>query len=372
MSDKTKTPLIIVTGPTASGKSSVGVELALKINGAVVSADSVQVYRGMDIGSAKISEEEMKGVKHFLISELEPDEPFNVSEFVTMAEAAISRITDAGMLPIVVGGTAFYIQALLKGVVFDESTGEDRGFRKDCEEFLDSPDEKKWERIFGKYFADIIGHADESLFRDMTIRKPVISDGLNDKRSGFQDFYARETSLYTFLKYIDPVYATSTHMNNNKRVIRALEYFKATGERFSDYNMREAGRESKYDFFYFVLEDDRTALYERINARVDKMISDGLEAEVRQLLSRGFDPGLKSMQSIGYKEMVDYINEECSFGSAVESIKQNTRHFAKRQMTWFRREKDVIPIDIREHGYDAGRIAEYIFVKVCQMGTVPI
>ena len=360
MSGKIKNPLIIVTGPTASGKSDVGVELALKLNGAVVSADSVQVYKGMDIGSAKISKAQMKGVKHFLISELEPDEPFNVSEFVTMAEAAISRIKEAGMIPIVVGGTAFYIQALIKGVVFDESTGEDTGFRKDCEEFLDSPDEKKWEWVFGKYFADIIDRDNKSSAHDMTIGKTSTSDSLSDKYAIFRNFYAREASLYAFLKHIDPVYAKSTHMNNNKRVIRALEYFKATGERFSDYNMREAGRESKYDFFYFVLEDDRTALYERINARVDKMISDGLEAEVRQLLSRGFDPGLKSMQSIGYKEMVDHISGGCDLEMAVDAIKQNTRHFAKRQLTWFRREKDVRPVDIREFGHDPKRIAEYI------------
>jgi len=362
MSEKTKKPLIIVTGPTATGKSSVGVELALKINGSVVSADSVQVYRGMDIGSAKISKEEMKGVKHFLISELDPDEPFNVSEFVTMAQEAINRIYAAGMIPIVVGGTAFYIQALLKGVVFDEDSGEDKNFRTDCEEFLQNPDEKRWEDLFGKYFADIVSVNKESGVADARVCETA--DNLRDVMPCLQGFFAQKASLYALLKHIDPAYAKSTHMNNYKRVIRALEYFKATGERFSDYNMREAVRESEYDYLYFVLEDDRKALYERINERVDGMISEGLEDEVRCLLSRGFGPNLKSMQSIGYKEMAAYINGESGFEAAVEAIKQNTRHFAKRQMTWFRRERDVIPVDIREYGYDAGMIAEYMRLKM--------
>ena len=338
-----KRPLVIITGPTASGKSGVGVELARMINGAVVSADSVQIYRGMDIGSAKVTVEEMKGVEHFLISELNPDEEFNVSVFVNMAEEAIERIYGSGRTPIIVGGTAFYIQALLKGVVFDEETGADEDFRRDCEEVYEDPDSGKWEKFSGKYF-------------------DKFTSAVRDNRVCSGDpFSGHEYPLYGLLKITDPEYAGTLHPNNRKRVIRALEYFKATGEKYSEYNKREESRESRFDHHYFVLEDDRTALYDRINRRVDEMITAGLENEVRGLLEKGYGPELKSMQSIGYKEMCSYIAGEYSLEATIDAIKQNTRHFAKRQMTWFRREKDVIPLDVGNYGYVAEKVACGIF-----------
>lgn len=357
MSLPQKKPLIIVTGPTASGKSGVGVELALKLNTSVISADSVQIYKGMDIGSAKITAEEMKGVKHYLISELEPDALFNVSEFVSMARPVINSMHEAGKTPVMVGGTAFYIQALLKGVEFDEATGADDIFRRDCEELLKEPDKEKWEELFNKHFDG----------RNIFIRdsgrggeEPAKPGENKNTEPAPEEIYAGTGTLYEMLKLTDPVYAQIVHANNNKRVIRALEYCKATGERFSDYNKREAARESDYDFFYYVLEDDRADLYDRINKRVDEMMEAGLEDEVRRLLAAGYGSELKSMQSIGYKEMISYIEGRCSLDAAVEAIKQNTRHFAKRQITWFRRERDVIPVDIRKYDYDALRIAEMI------------
>lgn len=380
-----KRPLVIITGPTASGKSSVGVELARMINGAVVSADSVQIYRGMDIGSAKITAEEMKGVEHFLISELDPDEEFNVSVFVDMAENAIERIYGSGSIPIIVGGTAFYIQALLKGVVFDEETGADEEFRRDCEEVYENPDSNRWEEFLGKYFDKFTSTARDNrvcsenpltdsmnategspqmpcivwLAQDRALNGNITSAGylLSD------DLYDQEYPVYELLKMVDPEYAGTLHPNNRKRVIRALEYFKATGEKYSEYNKREESRESRFDHHYFVLEDDRAALYDRINKRVDEMITAGLEAEVKGLLEKGYSQEIKSMQSIGYKEMCLYIAGECSLESAVDAIKQNTRHFAKRQMTWFRREKDVITVETNNFCYEADKIAEKIFLQ---------
>lgn len=335
MSEIKDKPLIIVTGPTASGKSGVGISTALLTDGEVISADSVQIYRGMDIGSAKISPDEMMGVKHHLIDKLEPDEPFNVSEFVTMAEAAVKNIYEKGKQPIVVGGTAFYIQAFLKGVAFDEETGADEAFRRDCEELFISDDKGCRLHFLNKYFAD---------------------DELPQKLT--DSFIVSQNPLYLLLRFKDPEYADVVHTNNRKRIIRALEYNKATGERFSLYNEREAKKGSRFFNRYFVLTDDREKLYERINKRVDKMIADGLEAEVRGLLEAGYDRNLKSMQSIGYKEMCAYINGECSLESAVDAIKQNTRHFAKRQMTWLRKEKDAIPLDVSVYDYDPQIIAK--------------
>ena len=334
MTEYEKKRLIIITGPTACGKSETAVLLAQKTGGMIISADSVQIYKGMDIGSAKISNADMKGIPHFLIDCLEPDMPFNVSEFTEMAEDAIEKIYAAGAVPIVVGGTAFYIQALLKGVEFSEETGADDSFRRGAEDFYRHPDEEKWSHLHREYFSGE--------------KAPL---------------YSGEDSLYELLRTVDTGSCETIHKNNHKRVIRALEYYKATGEPFSEYNKREGEKRSKYDHSYFVLTDDRESLYGRINDRVDKMIADGLEGEVRGLLDSGYGRELKSMKSIGYKEMCDYIFGDCTFDAAVEAIKQNTRHFAKRQMTWFRREKDVIPVDIRESGYDPEKIADYIYTQ---------
>ena len=340
MSEVMKKKLIIVTGPTASGKSDVAVELALRLGGMIVSADSVQVYRGMDIGSAKITESEMRGVKHFLIDALAPDESFNVSAFVSLAREAMDSVYAAGAVPIIAGGTAFYIQALLKGVEFSEDTGADEVFRKEAEGLLAASDDSDRKAFFLKYFAGF------------------------EKCSGVDFSLPSDDFLYELLGRVDPEYCESIHKNNHKRMIRALEYFKATGEAFSEYNKREACKESEYDYSYFVLTDSRERLYERINKRVDGMVEAGLEDEVRRLRDEGYSRALPSMQSIGYKEMFSYIEGECSFERAVEEIKKNTRHFAKRQLTWFRRERDVIEVDVEACSYNAGRVADVIMERV--------
>lgn len=296
--------LIIISGPTAVGKTDISIKLAKRIGGEIISADSVQVYRGMDIGSAKITEQEMQGVKHYLVDCLNPDEPFDVSVFQKLAKTAVAQIYEHGKIPIIVGGTAFYIQALLYDINFDEEE-HDKSYR----EFLDQYDEKY---------------------------------------------------LYDMLTQIDPVYAISVHMNNKKRVIRALEYNHFTGNLFSEYNQEQAQKEAVYDFSYFVLNDKRERLYEKIDKRVDIMVNSGLVDEVRSLRDGGYSRDLVSMQGIGYKEICAYLDGECSLEEAIEDIKKNTRHFAKRQLTWFRHENGVRFINKDEFGYDDDKIVEYM------------
>ena len=310
-----KRKLVILTGPTAVGKSELGIRLAKEIGGEIISADSMQVYRGMDIGTAKLTEPEMQGVKHYLINVLEPDEEFNVSYFTDSANEALDKIYAAGNLPIVVGGTAFYIQALLKQVDFSEESGKDEALRARLE--------------------------------------------------------AKDTDeLYGELHKVDPESCGIIHKNNRKRIIRALEYFYMTGEKISVHNEREKKKEPEFDFAYFVLTDDRKKLYDRINARVDKMLEAGLEDEVRALKGAGYSPGLTSMQGIGYKEMLSYLSGEMSLEETRELIKKNTRHFAKRQLTWFRKESDVIWIDYSKTGTDAEVLLDIIKSNLRERGII--
>lgn len=285
-----KAPLVIVTGPTAVGKTAISIALAKKIGGEIISADSMQVYRHMDIGSAKVTPEEMEGVPHHLIDICDPAEDYNVVAFQKSCKAAIAEILERGKIPILAGGTGFYIQAVLRDIDFTENR-EEPLFRKSLEE-------------------------------EAVQRGPQV--------------------LHDRLAQVDPQAAKKIPAGNVKRVIRALEFFHLTGQKISEHNEREKERGDAYNACYFVLDDDRNRLYERIDLRVDQMLEKGLVEEVEKLKAMGCVRGMTSMQGIGYKEILDYLNGECTLEEAVYRIKRDTRHFAKRQLTWFRREPEVI------------------------------
>ena len=297
--------LIVLTGPTAAGKTKLSIALAKRIGAEIISADSMQVYRGMDIGSAKIRPEEMEGVKHHLIDVLDPSQPFDVVQFQRLAKEAIDEITGRGRIPVIVGGTGFYIQSVIYDIDFGsgDSDDSDRSFRRMLEE-----------------------------------KDPYV--------------------LHAMLEKADPEAALAIHPNNVRRTIRALEYLQQTGGKISEHNRREREKESPYQLRYFVLTEDRARIYERIDRRVDRMLEEGLENEVRTLVKQGMTSGMTSMKGLGYAEMLRYLSGEIPYEEAVRLIKRNTRHFAKRQLTWFRREKNVIWIDRGEYGCDDGRILE--------------
>lgn len=288
-----KKPLIILTGPTAVGKTKASIGLAKAVGGEIISADSMQVYRGMDIGSAKIRPEEMEGIPHYLIDVLDPKEEFHVVRFQEMAKQAMEEIYAKGKIPILAGGTGFYIQSVLYDIDFTENDG-DPLFRREMEEL-------------------------------------AVQEGA--------------LVLHGRLREVDPQAAEQIHANNVKKVIRALEFYHKTGTKISEHNAREREKESPYQFAYFVLTDDRKRLYERIDRRVDQMMEEGLLDEVKQLRRRGLDRTYVSMQGLGYKEILASLEGEYSLEEAVRIIKRDTRHFAKRQITWFKRERDVIWID---------------------------
>lgn len=299
-----KKPLVILTGPTAVGKTALSIALAKSINGEIVSADSMQVYRHMDIGSAKITAEEMAGVPHHLIDVMEPTEAFNVVVFQKLAKAAMEEIYGHGHIPILVGGTGFYIQAVLYDIDFTEND-EDPSLRRELEELA--------------------------------------------RKEGPE-------VLYEKLKSVDPAACESIHAHNVKRVIRALEFYEKTGQRISGHNEVQRQNASPYRFAYFVLNDRREEIYKRIDARVDQMMAAGLVEEVQALKEMGCTKDMVSMQGLGYKEILRCLEGELSQEEAVYLIKRDTRHFAKRQLTWFRREKDVIWVeksDIDQNGRNA-------------------
>ena len=279
--------LIVLTGPTAVGKTDLSIKLAKAVNGEIISADSIQVYKDMNIGSAKITEEEMQGVPHHLIDVLSPEEDFNVVCFKNMADKAIKEIYERGHIPIITGGTGFYIQAVLNDIDFKEN--EDDGYRA----YL------------------------ENLAREKG-----------------------EIYLHDMLKKVDEKSAEVIHFNNVKKVIRALEYYHQTGEKISEHNENERAKKSPYNFAYFVLDCEREKLYKRIEKRVDIMIEQGLVDEVKSLLDKyNLSSDSVSLQGLGYKEIYAYLMGEISLDEAIYIIKRDTRHFAKRQLTWFRREK---------------------------------
>ncbi len=285
-------PMVILTGPTAVGKTALSIRLAKAIGGEIISADSMQVYQKMNIGTAKIKTDEMEGIPHYLVDVLDPAEEFHVARFQKMAKEALQNIYGKGKIPLVVGGTGFYIQSLLYDIDFEEE-------EQDVE------------------------------YREM-LWKMSREEG--------------NEALHRMLSQKDPVSAQKIHPNNVKRVIRALEFYRLNGYPISEHNEKESQKESPYQFAYFVLNQDRKKLYERIDQRVDLMMEAGLLKEVQDLKEEGYGKSLVSMQGIGYKEIYEYLEGSLTLDQAVDLIKKDTRHFAKRQLTWFGREKDVIMI----------------------------
>lgn len=313
-----KKPLVILTGPTAVGKTALSLKLARAIGAEIISADSMQVYRGMDIGSAKIPLSEREGIPHHLLDIKDPREPFDVTEFVRLAKAAAEEIRGRGHIPLVAGGTGFYIQALLKDIDFSE--GEQNGaLRRELEAF--------------------------------------------EQREGAE-------ALHRLLEREDPEAAAQIHPNNVKRVIRALEYIRGSGRSITLANAEQSLKESPYDFAYFVLDRPREELYARIDARVDEMMSGGLLREVEGLRAQGLARGLTSMQGLGYKELLDYFDGLLTLEEAVTRIKTETRHFAKRQLTWFRREKDVIWLEKEDFPTEELQLA-YMLEVLSEKGILP-
>lgn len=306
-------PLVIISGPTAAGKTHISIELAKRINGSIISADSMQVYKGMDIGSAKIKPEEMCGIDHYLIDELSPFDEFNVVVFKEMALKAISEIRSKGKIPIVVGGTGFYIQALLYDIDFSQSNGENTELRK------------RLHKDFDEKGADY---------------------------------------LFERLKEVDYESSLVIHPNNVNKVIRAIEFYEETGTKISSHNELMHQKDSPYNFAYFVLTKNRENLYEAIDRRVDKMISDGLLKEVTALKEMGLSKDNISMLGLGYKEILDYLSGETTLSEAISIIKRDTRHFAKRQLTWFKREKEVIFYNKDEYSEDNLKAEEAILLSM--------
>ncbi len=286
-------PLIIIAGPTATGKTNLSISLAKSIGGEIISADSMQVYKGFDIGTAKITNDEMCKIKHYLIDEVEPDFNFNVYEFKSRAKRYIEKIYSEGKIPIIVGGTGFYIQSVLYDIDFEEETSNSY-YRKELEELAAS-------------------------------KGPLF--------------------LHNILREVDEDAANEIHYNNVKRVIRALEFFKENNQKISEHNKSQHEKKSPYNAAYFVINRNREEVYNRINNRVDLMMEAGLLLEVKGLLDAGVSKDALSMQGLGYKEIVSFLDGVYSLDDAVNLIKQSSRHFAKRQITWFKREKDAIWID---------------------------
>ena len=308
-----KQPLIVLTGPTAVGKTKLSIALAKAVNGEIISADSMQVYKYMDIGSAKIREEEMQGIRHYLVDELLPEEEFHIVRFQQMAKAAMEEIYAKGKIPILVGGTGFYIQAVTRDIDFTEAEQDD-GYRKELEALA------------------------------------------SEKGNEY---------LHRMLEEVDPKSAEEIHANNVKRVIRALEFYHQNHTPISSHNQEQKEHTSPYNLAYFVLNAPRELLYERIDKRVDEMLEEGLVDEVRRLKEMGYQKGMVSMQGLGYKEILSYLEGEYPLEEAVRILKRDTRHFAKRQLTWFRCEPEVIWVNKDEFDYDEPKALEYM-LNICR------
>lgn len=291
-----KIPLVVVAGATASGKTSLAIQIAKEFNGEVVSADSMQIYKYMDIGTAKPTIEEMEGIPHHLIDIVTPDVNFSVADYCDMAHSVISDITKRGKLPILTGGTGLYINSVVNDVEFEEADKDE------------------------KLRAELLELA---------------------KENGAE-------ALHKILEEIDPVSAEKIHANNIKRVIRAIEVFKTTGEKLSEHNEKSAEIESRYNPVMMEILWDREKLYERIDRRVDIMIEQGLEQETKKLYEMGYTKDLTSMQGIGYKEMFQYFDGVWTFSQAIDKIKQYSRNYAKRQNTWFKRDDRIVRLNPEE------------------------
>lgn len=288
-----KEKLLVIGGPTAVGKTDLSIKLAQKLNGEIISADSMQIYKYMDIGSAKVTKEEMNGIPHYLIDVINPDISFSVADFKEYGNKALEEILSKGKLPIISGGTGLYINSLTCNMNFTEAEKDDE--YRQCLEAL------------------------------------ALEKG--------------NEYIHEMLKECDPISYKEIHPNNRKRVIRALEVFKLTNKPFSSYNAGEDFYNSDYDVYYYVLTMDREKLYNRINMRVDIMMEKGLLEECIKLKEMGYNSDMQSMQGIGYKEILYYLEGKISLEEAVNMIKQGSRNYAKRQLTWFRRDKRCVFID---------------------------
>lgn len=288
-----KQKLLVIGGPTAVGKTDLSIKLAKKLNGEIISADSMQIYKYMDIGSAKVTEDEMDGIKHYLIDTINPDVPFSVADFKEYGEKALNDIISKGKLPIISGGTGLYINSLTCNMTFTEAE-KDEHYRNHLE--------------------------------NLAIEKG-------------------NKYIHEMLKECDPISYGEIHQNNRKRVIRALEVFKLTNKPFSSYNAGADFYNSNYDVYYYVLTMNREKLYERINKRVDIMMEKGLLDECIRLKEMGYTPDIQSMQGIGYKELLYHLEGKISLDEAIDMIKQGSRNYAKRQLTWFRRDTRCVFID---------------------------
>lgn len=308
-----KQPLIVLTGPTAVGKTSLSISLAKAVKGEIISADSMQVYKKMDIGSAKIRSEEMQGIPHYLVDVLEPEEEFHIVKFQQMAKKAMEDIYSRGKIPILVGGTGFYIQAVTKDIDFTEAQQEN-DYRKELE-------------------------------------------ALAEEKGG--------EHLHEMLRKVDPVSSDAIHAHNVKRVIRALEFYHQNGSPISAHNEEQKQHESPYNLAYFVLNMPRELLYERIDLRVDQMMKEGLLEEVSRLKEEGCHRGMVSMQGLGYKEILAFLDGEYPLEEAVRVLKRDTRHFAKRQLTWFRREQEVTWVNKDQFSYQEDQILDYM-LEICR------
>ncbi len=311
-----KKKLILIAGPTASGKTKSSVLLAQQIGGEIISCDSMQVYRRMDIGTAKVRPEEMEGIPHYMIDVLEPTEGCNISWFKEQVTRHIEEISNRGKVPILVGGTGFYLNAILFDTQFEE-TDTDLSYRQSLE-------------------------------------KEVRTNGAD--------------SLHKRLQEVDPVSAEAIHANNVKRVIRALEYFHQTGVPISKHNEKERKKRealtSPYDYTFFALDMDREVLYDRINRRIDRMMDEGLLEEVKVLYDEGFSEDLTSIKAIGYKEFYPYFRGELTLDACIDKLKQNTRHYAKRQLTWLRHQAKPIFIPVDQYDFDAQKIVDVMKSKI--------
>ena len=293
-----KPKVIVICGPTASGKTALSIELAKKINGEIISSDSMQIYKYMDIGTAKTTQEEMQGIKHYLLDFVEPSQRYSVAEFKKDAEKAIEEILQKGKTPIIVGGTGLYVDSLIYGIEY-QTIEFDEQYRKQLEERVEK-------------------------------------EGLE--------------TLYNEAKNIDSQAVEKISTNDQKRILRILEIYKATGKNKTEQEIESRKNGVKYDYKVFAINMDREKLYERINKRVDIMIENGLIEEVEKLLEK-YKEFPTAMQGLGYKEVVEYLQGKVSKEEMIENIKRETRRYAKRQLTWFRKNKQTIwiePCDIQK------------------------